>query len=177
MAQAKQTSRLFGAVAGAAMTAAAVFAPAAASAQEVIPAAQTTESVWTDELRALRKASDDAQDYAENHFGVGILIHVGDDFPNEYFEKPEDAAQAFIDLFEGKFNIPSRAFFSPNPGSQSTGITFHIGNQIHGAENGTEVKLVGQAVQSMPDVVEQLRIIKEIQPTLEVGQLTLSNGG
>lgn len=174
MAQAKQASRLFGAVTGAALAASAAFLPFAAAAQEVTPVTQT-KTIWTDELRALREAASGARDYAENNYGVGVLIHVGEDFPNEHFRTAEDFAKVMVGLFEGKYKTPAKAFLRPNPGTSNTGLTFHIGHHIHGAENGTEVKSVGQSIAAMQDIVEQLRLVKEIA-ALQTDQPVLNGG-
>ncbi len=175
MAQAKQASRIFGAVTGAVLAASAVLTPFSAAAQEVTPAAQPQDTAWSDELRAFDQAATGARDYAEQNFGVGILIHVGEDFPNEHFATPEDFANVMVGLFEGKYETPARAFLRPNPGTANTGLTFHIGHHIHGASNGTEVKNVGQSLAVMPDIVEQLRIVKEVA-SLETDQPTLNGG-
>lgn len=174
MAQAKRASRFFSAVTGAALAASAVITPFAAAAQDVTPASQTNETVWTPELRELRKAASAARDYAENNYGVGILIHVGEDFPNEHFENADQFAALMVDIFENKYGTPAKAFTRPNPGTANTGLTFHIGHQIHTDANSSEVKSVNQALASIPSVIEQLRLIKEIK-AFEVGQLTLEN--
>lgn len=164
MAQARKTSQRFGAAAGALMAGAAVLAPlSAAYGQEAQPISQPgAESVWNDELRALRQASDGARDYAENNVGVGIVVHVGEDFPNEHFQSAEQFADVLTGLIQQQYQTPSQAFLSPNPGSPNTGLTFHIGHLIHGTHNGTEVKTIQQALAEMPDIIEKLKIVKEI---------------
>jgi opacity protein-like surface antigen len=174
MAQAKQTSFLFGAVAGAAMTAAAVLTPMAATAQEVTPASTSENTAWTEELRAFDKAAKEARVYAQDNYGVGILIHVGEDFPNAHFQTPEQFARAVVGMFEQHLATPAQAFLSPNPGTKNTGLTYHIGHLIHGAENGTEVKTVQEAIDTAPDVVEQLKLLKDIA-SLEVQKASLDN--
>lgn len=166
MAQAKRTSQRFGAAAGALLAGAAVLAPlSAAYAEEAKPVSQPgaeAESVWNDELRALHEASMGASDYAENNYGVGIVMHVGDDFPNEHFQTAQEAADVLVAVFEQRYGTPAKAFLRPNPGTPGTGLTFHIGPTIHGADNGTEVKNFSNAISAMPDVVQQLKIVKDI---------------
>ncbi len=162
MAQAKQTSRLFAAATGALLSVAAALNPSASFAQEATPVAQPSDTVWTDELRALDEADLAATEYAKNNNGVGILLHVGEDFPNEYFNSAEEAAQAFVAIFQQQHGTSAQYFMSPNPGSEWTGVTYHIGDQIHGTNAGTEVKTVLEAYEAMPDVVKQLQLIKEI---------------
>ncbi|MGX1498579.1 hypothetical protein ACSSV1_003630 [Labrenzia sp. MBR-25] len=159
MAQAKQTSRLFGAFAGAAMTAAAVFAPAAASAQEATPAAQN-QPVWTEELRQLDAADRAATEYARDNYGVGILIHVGQDIPNSHFASADEFGQAIVRAFNQKYGVEAQYFLRQND-ARATGITYHIDTFIHGADNGTAVKNVKEALNAMTEVVEYLKIAKE----------------
>lgn len=174
MARAKQTSKLIGAATGAALAVTAAFSPAAA--QEATPIAQPQDTVWTEELRAFDAAASAARDYAENNYGVGILVHVGEDFPNEHFATAQEFADLMVKLFEARHGTPAQAFLRPNPGTQNTGLTYHIGSHIHGANSGTEVKGVDAALAAMPDVVEQLRLVKELA-ALQPDQPSPSAGG
>ncbi len=164
MAQARKRNGILGSALAASLSAAAVFAPAAASAEDVTPVAQPqNSSVWNEELRALDEAARGAREYAEDNYGVGIVIHVGDEsFPNSHFDTAEQFGDAVVQLFADKYQTPAKAFLSPNPGSKATGLTFHVDRLIHGAENGTEVKSVREAFAAMPDIVEQLKIAKEL---------------
>ena len=173
MAQAK-VNRLIAATAGAGLALTAAFMPLAATAQEVTPASTSENTAWTEELRAFDKAAKEARGYAEDNYGVGILIHVGEDFPNAHFQTPEQFAQAVVGMFEQHLGTPAQAFLRPNPGTKNTGLTYHIGHLIHGAENGTEVKTVQEAIDTAPDVVEQLKLLKDIA-SLEVRQASLDN--
>jgi len=112
---------------------------------------------WTPELRALHEASVAATEYAANNPGVGIVIHVGEDFPNEVFEEPQEYADFLISMFDQNHETPARAYFAPNPGTPATGVTYHIRNTIHGAGDGAEVKGVVTAVNIMADVVAQMK--------------------
>lgn len=118
--------------------------------------AQADESGWTPELRALHEASVAATEYAANNPGVGIVIHVGEDFPNEVFEEPQEYADFLIAAFDRDHQTPARAFYAPNPGTAGTGVTYHIRNTIHGANNGTEVKGVVTAFEAIADVVAEM---------------------
>ena len=49
---------------------------------------------------SLQKALDAAGDFARNNAGVGIVIHIGGDFPNEVFETPAQYADALVMVFD-----------------------------------------------------------------------------
>src|SRR5690606_396616 len=135
MAQAKQTSRLFGAVAGAAMTAAAVFTPVAASAQEVIPVANTAESTRAAERPELSDANRAAFAYAQQH-GVAILLHVGMDMQNH--EQPDALLQWVQNDFKARFaqhGIDVGVFPSMNDAAGS-GLVYHVGDHIYTPSGG-----------------------------------------
>ena len=114
------------------------------------------------ELEELRKASDAATLYAENNIGVGILIHVGKDVPNKRVKSADELGQLFVKRFAA-LGVNAEYFLSQNGDAPSSGITYHIGHQIHGAENGTEVKGLKTAWNSAPDVVEQLKVVKQLK--------------
>ncbi len=125
-------------------------------------AADAKTANWNDpELEELRKASDATREYAENNDGVGILIHVGTkDIPSTRIKSPEQLGQIFVNRF-AKLGVDAQFFIRHND-QPATGITYHIGHQIHGAESGNEVKLLREAWNVAPDVVEQLRIVKQL---------------
>lgn len=112
------------------------------------------------ELEEFHKASTAARDYAENNIGVGILIHVGKDIPNAKIKSGDELGQLFVNRFS-KLGVEAQYFLSQND-ARFSGITYHIGHQIHGAENRTEVKSLKAAWSSAPDVIEQLKIVKEL---------------
>jgi len=146
---------LFG---GAAATAVAVAATPLTSAF----AGDAKTANWNNpELEELHRASNAARDYAENNDGVGILIHVGTkDIPSARIKSPEQLGQIFVQRFK-KLGVDAQFFISQND-QPATGITYHIGRQIHGAESGNEVKLLRQAWNAAPDVAEHLRIVKQL---------------
>ncbi len=113
------------------------------------------------ELEEFHRASMAARDYAENNVGVGILIHVGKDVPNKRVKSADELGQFFVKRFAA-LGVNAKYFLSQND-TEASGITYHIGHQIHGAENGNEVKLLREAWNSAPDVVEQLKIVKQIK--------------
>lgn len=167
MAQASKTNQILSAIAGVAFTASTVLTPTAATAQDATHVGTSNvpnaEEIWTDELRELRVASDATRDYAENNVGVGILVHVGQDIPNQHFATADLFGQKMVEIFEKKFGVEARYFLSPNYDAPATGITYHIDTFIHGADNGTEVKNVKEALAAMPEVVEYLKIAKRDQ--------------
>ena len=122
-----------------------------------------TPNLNNPELEELRKASDAATLYAENNIGVGILIHVGKDVPNSKVKSADQLGQIFVNRFKA-LGVNAKYFLSQND-TEASGITYHIGHQIHGAENGTEVKLLREAWNSAPDVVEQLKVVKQLRQT------------
>lgn len=117
-------------------------------------------------LRELRAAADGARDYAENNYGVGILLHVGRDILSR--SDPQAMIDKVSDFYIGKFaeyGVPARVFVSRDPDGRASGATYHIDRLIHGGNNGTEVKDLQTALDVIPDVVEQLRIAKEVRRT------------
>ena len=92
---------------------------------------------------------------------MGILIHVGRDIPNEDFRTADEFGQALVAAFRQHYGVDAQYYLRQND-APATGVTYHIGHQIHGAENGTEVKTVDQAISDMPDTVTQLKIVKEL---------------
>ena len=109
-------------------------------------------------LRQLRAASDAAGDYAESYEGVGIVFHIGEDVMQradgrELYEK---VARRFIGEFE-KQGVNARVYGSPNPGTTASGVTYHIGDLIHGSSNGEEVKNLREGLNAIPSAVEQYR--------------------
>lgn len=113
------------------------------------------------ELEEFHRASMAARNYAENNVGVGVLIHVGKDIPNRHFKSADDFGRAVVNLFKERYGVDAQYFLRQND-VLATGITYHIGHQIHGAENGNEVKSVKQGLKAMGDVVQQLKIVKEL---------------
>ncbi|WP_299810433.1 hypothetical protein [uncultured Roseibium sp.] len=161
MAQAKQTSRLFGAVAGAAMTAAALFTPVAANAQEVTSVANTVETSRTAEIAELRAADRAATAYAKEH-GVAILLHVGMDIQNH--EQPEDLLQWVENQFKESFakhGIDIGIFPRTND-ARGSGLTYHVGDHIYSPPGSNGLFDLQTASEIVPDVVKQARIALEL---------------
>lgn len=164
MALAKTTNKIFGAVTGAALALSAVFTPLSAAAEDVkVGGTQNTatEHVWNPEALELHKADNAATDYAEQNYGIGILIHVGaNSFPNKHFATADEFGQTIVNVFKQKFGTDAQYFLSQND-AMATGITYHIDDLIHGSDNGTEVKNVQEALQAMPEVVAFLKVAKQ----------------
>ena len=165
-----------GAALGAGLSLTAAAFPAAA--QDSVRAAMSLETVdtilcetdreyfakdgWTSEGADLSCASDAARDYAENNPGVGVLIHVGTESFGEgkRFATPEAFGEAVVQTFEGRFGVSADYFLSQND-APATVLTYHIGDLIHGADNGTEVKTVREALEAMPEVASYVELIWE----------------
>ena len=54
---------------------------------------------WTEELIEFDKTSRAATEYAKTRAGVGILIHVGTDIPNEHIQSAEQLGELFVKRF------------------------------------------------------------------------------
>lgn len=117
---------------------------------------------WTPELVELDKASSAARSYAENNFGVGILIHLGKDVPNKRVKNGDELGALFVDRF-AKLGFKARYFYRQND-APATGITYHIGHLLFNAE-GNPVIGLQTAWNSVPQVIEQLKIVKELADT------------
>ncbi|WP_157445599.1 MULTISPECIES: hypothetical protein [Actibacterium] len=171
------TNGLAGKVLGAGLALSAAFAPSTASAQDVAMAAlpdapqETVDTIlcetdrqyfakdgWRPETADLHCASTAASEYAENNPGVGVLIHVGGDLPNDRFKTPDEFGRAVVHAFQSRYGVDAAYFLRQND-TRATGITFHVGEFIHGGDNGTEVKNVKEALDAMPEVAGLLELI------------------
>lgn len=119
-----------------------------------------TSGNWTAETIALDKASSAARDYAENNNGVGILIHLGQDVPNQRVKNGDELGQLFVQRF-AEFGVEARYFIRPND-APATGITYHIAHLLYGPGQD-KVHGLMTAWEDAPKVIEQLKIAKEIQ--------------
>ena len=119
-----------------------------------------TTDVWTPELVALDKASTAARNYAETNNGVGILIHLGSDVPNQRVANGDELGQLFVDRF-AELGASARYFVRPND-ARASGITYHIGHLLFGPGED-KVHDLQTAWDSAPQVIEQLRIVKSLQ--------------
>lgn len=128
------------------------------SAQPVISSDECQLS--SQEICDLHDAASAARDYAEANPGVGILIHVGQDFPNEHFQNADQFGQAFVNAFAQQ-GVEAQYFLWQND-APNTVMTFHLGHLIHGQHNGTEVKNVLEAMNAIPEVSQQLRIMNGV---------------
>ena len=120
-----------------------------------------TSGNWTAETIALDRASSAARDYAENHDGVGILIHLGQDVPNDRVKDGDELGAMFVQRFAA-LGTEARYFVSPAPDARSSGITYHIAHLLYGPDDD---KLHGllTAWNDAPKVIEQLKVAKELQ--------------
>ncbi len=139
-----------------------------AKAQDPVHKTQISEKLkkqtanWNNpELEEFHRASTAARDYAENNVGVGILIHVGQDVPNKSVKNADELGQLFVRRFTA-LGVNAKYFLRQNGDAPSSGVTYHIGHLIHGAGNGNEVKGLKTAWNSAPDVVEQMKIVKQL---------------
>ena len=112
--------------------------------------------IWDAEVGELHCASNATGDYAENNYGVGILIHLGLDIPNAKIKNGDQLGLLFVNHFN-KHGVKAQYFLRKNDG-RATGITYHIGHLIHGSENGTEVKGLKTAWELVPEVIKQMKI-------------------
>lgn len=133
-------------------------------------AANQTAMTRDQELKQLGAASYAAGKYARENYGIGILIHVGKDIPNKHFASADHFGRAVVNRFKKKYGVDSKYFLRQND-ARATGITFHIDDFVHGANNRTEVKNVKEAIDAMTEVVEYLKATKpdrvaQIDPAL-----------
>ena len=115
---------------------------------------------WTAETIALDKADRAATEYAEHNFGVGILIHLGQDVPNQRVRNGDELGQLFVDRF-ADLGTDARYFIAPNDDGRATVVTYHIGHLLYKA-SGEPVFGLQTAWDDAPKVVEQLKIVKQL---------------
>lgn len=112
---------------------------------------------WTAETIALDKADRAATEYAENNLGVGILIHLGMDVPNQRVKDGDELGKLFVDRFAA-LGVDARYFFWQND-TRATGLTYHIGHLLYEAD-GNPVIGLQTAWNDVPKVIEQLKRVK-----------------
>ncbi|GAB5512224.1 MAG: hypothetical protein Rhims3KO_36250 [Hyphomicrobiales bacterium] len=115
---------------------------------------------WTPELIEFDKADRAATEYAMTKEGVGILIHVGQDIPNQHIRDADHLGQLFVKRFED-LGENARYFIRQND-APATGITYHVGHLIVGGHNGTEVRDLQHAWDSAPQAITQLNIARSL---------------
>ena len=116
-----------------------------------------TSGNWTAETIALDKASSAARDYAENNNGVGILIHLGQDVPNQRVKNGDELGQLFVERFAA-LGAEARYFIAPND-TPASGITYHIGHLLYETD-GTPLLGLKTAWVDAPSVIEQLKLVR-----------------
>ncbi|MEO1324432.1 MAG: hypothetical protein AAFV59_15645 [Pseudomonadota bacterium] len=131
-------------------------APAGAQDNKARPVA-----TYQQELDQLEAATRGAHEYATNNFGVGIVLHVGRDISG----RPDaDAALAQVERYLinefAKRGVEARVFPRSNSDTVASGVAYHIDQYIHGANNGTALKDLQTALDSIPDVIALLRAAK-----------------
>ena len=151
----------------------AAFAPSGAAAQDA-----QTASVWTDELRAFDRAATAARGYAESYEGVGIVFHVGRDISGRPDAEAalEKVAGHFVAQF-AQYDVKAQVFPSPNDDTQASGVTYHIGNQIHGSLERMEVKDLRQGLDAIPDAATQYKRLVELFAHLRSAPAAAPAGG
>lgn len=130
------------------------------------------DCTWKRELCELRAASDATRSYAETKAGVGILIHLGQDIPNDYVKDADQLGRIFVQRF-AELGEEARYFVSQND-APATGITYHVGHLIVGGHDGTEVRDLQHAWDSAPQAVAQVRALRRLASAPSAG---LSGGG
>lgn len=191
MAQAKRTSRLFGAAAGVLAGAAVALTPVVGNAQDAQPASSQVPDGWTAELWELNQAAEAVTAYArENSNGVGILLHVGDDLraraqaAAEKHSVPVDHAlqvminrveQSYADQFAAH-GVEVRLFPRANLDARGTGLSYHIGQLVYEDASGDPLLSLGKAREEIPRVVEALGYLNA-QANLDVDQPALNGFG
>lgn len=119
-----------------------------------------TSGNWTAETIALDKADRAATEYAENNFGVGILIHLGQDVPNQRVANGDELGALFVRRF-ADLGAEARYFIAPNDDARATVMTYHIGHLLYEA-NGEAVIGLQTAWDDAPKVIEQMKIVKAL---------------
>ncbi|MEL7444341.1 MAG: hypothetical protein AAGK02_00835 [Pseudomonadota bacterium] len=120
---------------------------------------------WTPELIALDKASTAARNYAEGNHGVGILIHLGQDVPNDRVKDGDELGHLFVQRFAA-LGVAAEYFVSPAPDAPASGITYHIAHLLYGPDQD-KVHGLMTAWNDAPKVIEQMKLAKEIQAARE----------
>lgn len=115
---------------------------------------------WTAETIALDKASSAATHYALENYGVGILIHLGKDVPNKRVKNGDELGKLFVDRFK-QLGVKARYFYWQND-TRATGIVYHIGHLLYHSDNNAVIGLKTAWIEA-PKVIEQLKLVKEIQ--------------
>ncbi len=146
------------------------------SAEPISVSSQSISSEQREQLRQLGEASYAAREYAQTKYGVGILIHVGKDIPNKHFATADEFGEAVVRAFQERFGVEAEYFLRQNDAKQ-TGLTFHIGKLIHGADTGNEVKTVKQALASLADVAGLLKVYHGRDLYSKLEQQTPGPGG
>ena len=168
-----KTSGRFGAAAGALATLAVALTPTTVSAEDVHKTSTNMETVstilcetdrvylardgWTPESADLDCADLAAHDYAVNNPGIGILIHVGQDIPNQHFSSPHVFGQAVVNAFRQQYGVEAQYFLSQND-ARATGMNFLIGPHTFGADNETQNMNVAEAQRAMPEAAGLLKL-------------------
>ena len=118
-----------------------------------------TSGNWTAETIALDKASSAARNYAENNNGVGILIHLGQDVPNQRVKNGDELGAMFVQRF-AELGVQASYFIAPND-APATVMTYHLGHLLYKA-NDNPVFDLQTAWDDAPKVIEQLKIVKAL---------------
>ena len=164
MAQAKRASKIFGAVTGATLATAAVFAPVAAAAQEV---ATVTVPTHEEQREQYRQARHDAAKHAIEH-GVAIILHVGMDIQSH--EQPEALLAWVQNEFRTKFTehgINVGVFPSMND-APGTGLVYRVGDHLYSPEGADPLLNLKEADRLVPEVAEQGRLALGLPPVQRV---------
>lgn len=89
--------------------------------------------------------------------GVGIVIHLGQDVPNQRVRDGDELGQLFVQRFAA-LGVQARYFIAPND-APALVMTYHIGHLLY-ETNGSPVFGLQTAWDDAPEVIEQLRIVK-----------------
>ncbi len=149
-------------VAGAAMAVAAAL-PGAAQAEDkpFIPFNDISQcELSTSEICDLDIAATGARDYALESPGVGILVHVGQDFPNKHFETPQQFGQAVVNAF-AHHGVEAEYFLSQNDG-EHTVLNFYVAHLTYDADKRGGLKSINEAYKAIPEIAAVTKTINGI---------------
>ncbi len=153
---------VFGAIAGAAMTVAAVLPGAAQAAEKpFIPFNDISQcELSTPEICDLDVADTNARDYALENPGVGILVHVGYDFPNEHFQTPQQFGQAVVNAF-AHHGVEAQYFLTQND-VENTVMAFYVAHLTYDADKHGGLKSINEAYQAIPEIAAVTKTINGV---------------
>ena len=141
---------------------------------------------YEQELADMSYAQQSSRDFAENNFGIGIVLRGGQDIPNEHFQTYEQLAEVFQQRYQNLLdqaypnqNAQVRYFIAPNPDGKASLIAINIADRIYEIDNskyGLPENLdpaildLQTAWDAAPEVVEVLPTAKAMQAQREAAK-------